>query len=207
MVEFAVDLAKTALLVIDMQNVFVSEGYAFCAPKGRDLAQRLTPLLARCRERGLPLVYTAHVIRADRSNLGVLGKIHPATSQGALEQDSDSAAFYPALAPQAGDILVEKPRYGAFHGTDLELILRQRGIETVVISGIATNVCCDTTAREATMRDFQVIFLADGTECRDLPDLGCGPVSHEELQRVTVTNLGRGFAQIMSISQFLDLLG
>ena len=58
---------------------------------------------------------------------------------------------------------LEKPRFGAFHGTDLELILRSRGIDSVIISGIHTTVCVDTTAREADMRDFRVFFLSDGT--------------------------------------------
>jgi len=56
-----------------------------------------------------------------------------------------------------------KPRFGAFQGTDLELILRSRGIDTVIVTGVATNVCCDTTAREAAVRDFRVFFLSDGT--------------------------------------------
>ncbi len=206
MVEFSIDTKKMALLVIDMQNAFVSEGHAFCAPEGLNLVQRLTPLITRCRGYGIPVIYTAHVIRRDHSNLGVLGRIHPATKEGALEKDSDSAAIHPALSPQPGDILIEKPRYGAFYSTDLELILRQKGVETVVISGISTNVCCETTAREAVMRDFQVIFLSDGTECRDLPDIGYGPVPHEELQRVTLTSLGRSFAQIMTIEQVMGLM-
>ena len=82
---------------------------------------------------------------------------------GFLRQGSESAALHPGLVVEPRDLLLDKPRFGAFHGTDLELILRARGIDTVIISGIATNVCCDTTAREANARDFRVLFLSDGT--------------------------------------------
>jgi nicotinamidase-related amidase len=62
----------------------------------------------------------------------------------------------------ARDVLLEKPRHGPFQSTDLELMLRSRGIDTVIISGIATSVCCETTARKAVSRDFHVFFLIDG---------------------------------------------
>jgi len=58
---------------------------------------------------------------------------------------------------------LEKPRFGAFHAAHLELLLRARGIDTLIITGIATNVFCETTAREAAVRDFRVFFLSDGT--------------------------------------------
>jgi nicotinamidase-related amidase len=82
-----------------------------------------------------------------------------------------------------------KNRASAFHGTDLELILRSRGIDAVIITGIATNVCCETTAREAAVRDFRVFFLSDGTATFDI-----GTISAAELQRATCATLGLLFA-------------
>ena len=69
------------------------------------------------------------------------------------------------------DILLEKPRFGAFHGTDLDLILRNRGIDTVIITGICTNICCETTAREANMRDYKVFFISDATATFNTPEI------------------------------------
>ena len=71
----------------------------------------------------------------------------------------EAAALHKELVVDPADILLEKPRYGAFHATDLEMILRTHGIDTLIITGIATNVCCETTAREAMVRDFRVFFL------------------------------------------------
>ena len=110
-----------------------------------------------------------------------------------------SSAFKDAkLLVEAKDIVLEKPRFGAFHGTDLELILRSRGIDTIIISGIATNVCCETTAREAMVRDFHVFFLSDGTAA-----LGMGDATADETQRVTIATLGSLFAQVLTVDEML----
>jgi len=69
-----------------------------------------------------------------------------------------------------GDLILAKPRLGAFHGTELEIILRAASIDTLLIGGIATNMCVETTAREAAVRDFRVLFLRDGTATFALPD-------------------------------------
>ena len=93
----------------------------------------------------------------------------------------------------ACDILLDKPRFGAFHGTDLELILRSRGIDTTIISGFTTNVCCETTAREAMVRDFCVLFLSDGT--------AGGSVERHQAALVT---LGRRFAQVLTVDEMMQ---
>ena len=103
------------------------------------------------------------------------------------------------MARDPQDILLDKPRFGAFHGTDLELILRSRGIDTIIVTGIATNVCCDTTVREATVRDFRVFFLSDGTATFDI-----GDVSAAEIQRVTCATLGLLFAQVLTVDEMLS---
>ena len=111
--------------------------------------------------------------------------------------------IYEGLKPQPGDLVVAKPRYSAFYGTDLEAILRSKGIDTLIISGTVTNVCCESTTRDAFSRDYKVIFLSDGNAAGDLPDLGFGPVSAEEIQRVVLTVLAMCFAQVSSIDQVL----
>jgi hypothetical protein len=76
---------------------------------------------------------------------------------------SESAEFHECLVIDGKDVILEKPRFGAFHCTDLELLLRSRGIDTIMVTGISTNVCCETTAREAAIRHFHVLFVEDAT--------------------------------------------
>ena len=97
--------------------------------------------------------------------------------------------------------MVAKPRYSAFYGTDLEAILRSQGIDTLIIGGTITNVCCESTTRDAFSRDYKVIFLSGGNAAGDLPDLGFGPVSAEEIQKVVLTVLAMCFAQVSSIDE------
>jgi ureidoacrylate peracid hydrolase len=102
-----------------------------------------------------------------------------------------------------GDVVLGKPRFGSFHGTDLEVILRSRGIDTLILGGINTNVCVDTTAREAAVREFRVLFLSDGTANFDLPDGGLGAASAEELQRTACAVMAFGFAEVTTVAQVL----
>jgi len=76
--------------------------------------------------------------------------------------------------------------------------LRSRGIDTLVITGIATNVCCETTAREAAVRDFRVLFLSDGTATFSIGDL-----SAAALQKATCATLGRVFAQVLTVDEII----
>lgn len=195
MVDFDVVPERTALLNIDLQNLFV-EGYQASAPSGLVTLGRINQLAAVCREAGVLVIHVSHVLRPDGSNMGVLGVLHPEVRAGILRKGGPPTALHHALAIDTRDLLLEKPRYGAFHGTDLELILRSRGIDTVIIAGIATNICCDTTAREATVRDFRVLFLRDGTATSGSSD--CSP---EEMQAVTLATLNGAFGQVLSIDE------
>ncbi|HEU5103703.1 MAG TPA: isochorismatase family cysteine hydrolase [Roseiflexaceae bacterium] len=197
MVDFAVIPARTALINVDMQNCFVA-GYPMSAPDGLALLERINQLAAACRAAGILVVHTRHVLRPDGANVGVFGEIVPPAKDGFFRSDSVAVALHPRLAVDAQDIVLDKPRYGAFHATDLEMVLRAWDIDTLIISGIATNVCCETTAREAMVRDFHVLFLSDGTAT-----LGMGDASADELQKATLATLGTLFAQVLSIEEML----
>ena len=197
MVDFNVIPARTVLLNIDMQNLFV-EGHQTSAADGLATLGRINRLAAVCRDAGLLVIHAKHVLRPDGSNMGVLGDLHPAVRAGLLRPDGAPTALHRALVVDPRDLLLEKPRYGAFHGTDLELILRSRGIDTVIIAGIATNICCDTTAREATVRDFRVLFLSDGTATG-----GAANLSAEAVQAATLATLDDAFGQVLSVEQVI----
>lgn len=198
MVDFDVVPARAALLTIDLQNLFV-EGYRSSAPDGLATLDRINRLAAVCREAGLLVIHARHVLRPDGSNMGVLGEMSPAVRAGLLRKGGAPTELHRALVVDPRDLLLEKPRYGAFHGTGLELILRGRGIDTVILAGIATNVCCDTTAREAMARDFRVLFLSDGTATN-----GATGLSPESVQAATLATLDDAFGQVISVDQAIQ---
>ncbi len=195
--DFPVVPAKMALINVDLQNLFV-EGYPLSAPDGLELLERINRLSEVCREAGIQVIHAMHVVRPDGSNIGVLGDLVPPVKQGVIDQGAQSAALHDDLDIEDGDIILEKPRYGAFHGTDLELILHASGIDSVIVTGITTSVCCETTAREANARDFRVFFLSDGTST-----FAFGGMTKEEIERATCVNLAHCFAQVLTVDEMI----
>ena len=197
MVSFDLFPKRTALINVDMQNRFV-EGYPISAPNGLAVLERINTVAAACRKAGILVIHTRNVVRSDGSNLGRQAEFDPPLMGGILNNGSHAAALHKRLVVDGRDVLLDKPRFGAFYGTDLELILRTRGIDTVIIAGIATNVCCDTTAREAAVRDFRVLFLSDGTA-----NHGIGDLSASELHRATCATLGLVFAEVITVDEVI----
>ncbi len=198
MVDFELKPERTALVNVDMQNCFV-EGYPISAPDGLAVLERINRVAAACRQAGILVIHTRQVFRADGSNVGLVAEFDPATiNAGTLNQGSEAAALHPRLVVEARDILLDKPRFGAFHATDLELILRTREIDSIIITGIATNICCETTAREGAVRSFRVFFLSDGTATFRI-----GSVSAADLQRATCATLGLIFAQVLTVDAMI----
>jgi nicotinamidase-related amidase len=196
--DFPLVPARTALINVDMQRCFV-EGSPLAAPEGPALVDRVNRLARACREAGMLVVHTRIWMTKDRSNLGVMGELVPPFIVDLYTEGEASAELPEALEVGPSDVILNKTRYGAFHRTDLEAILRARGIDTVIISGIATNICCDTTAREAAQHDFRVFFLSDGTATKEM-----NGVPADTLQRATLASLGMVFAQITTIDEVMD---
>jgi ureidoacrylate peracid hydrolase len=198
MAYFDIDPRSTALIIVDMQSCFV-ENSPVAAPGGRALLSTLNDLADVFRRAGALVVYTALVVRPDGSNVGVIGQTVPPVKGGLIDDGAPSAALHSDLRITDADVVIKKPLFGAFTMTDLDLVLRRRDIDTVVIGGIATNVCCESTAREAMQRDYRVVFLSDGTATFDLPDTGLGAAKAEEVQRVTCATLGVFFAEVTTV--------
>lgn len=194
MADFEVIPEHTALINVDMQNWFVGRAY-----NGLEILQRINRLAEVCRKAGIVVIHTSAVLRPDGSNMGVMGEMIPAVREGILNKGSETAALHSDLVIAPSDILLEKPRFGAFHGSDLEVILRARGIHTLIISGISSAVCCDTTAREANARDFRVLFLSDGT-ATSVSD----PKMAEERHQAALNVLDGLFAQVLTVDELLQ---
>jgi nicotinamidase-related amidase len=170
-----IDLDKTALLIIDMQRDFLEPG-GFGAALGNDVS-RLQAAVAPCREvlvaarrSGLLVIHTREGHRADLSDAPPL-KVErgdPALRIGApgpmgriLIRGEPGHDIIPELYPVAGEPVIDKPGKGAFYQTDLELMLHNHAIETLLVCGVTTEVCVNTTVREANDRGFRCIVLAD----------------------------------------------
>jgi ureidoacrylate peracid hydrolase len=205
-----IDPSTTAMIVVDMQNDFVAPGAPMEHPTGRAMVPHLQQALACCREHGIPVIYTAHVHRADGCDLGRFADADNAGADvllkegRALLEGTPGVAIFPEIAPRDGEILIPKHRYSAFYGTDLEIILRGLGVTTVVITGVTTENCCHATARDALFRDFRVVVLADATATRDYPDLGWGGMTAEEVHRASLIILAASTGDVVSTETFID---
>lgn len=191
---FPVVPQRMALVNCTIQNMFVEN------PNQNRLAlvERINHFAAICRAAGILVIHTRHVVRVDGTNTGVLAEIYPPMRE-VLNRDAPTAALHPRLVVAESDIVLDIPRYGAFHATDLELILRARGIDSLILTGIASNVGPETTAREAVARDFRVFFLSDGTTAT-----GLGGLTAEEAQRASLATLGALFAQVLTIDEMSE---
>jgi ureidoacrylate peracid hydrolase len=143
-------------------------------------------------------------VRPDGSNTGLLGELIPPVAAGIINEDAPTATLHPLMDARRADITVGTPRFGSFHSTGLEVILRSRGIDTIILGVVNTNVCVDTTAREAAVREFRAVFLSDGTAKFDLPDGGLGAASAAELQRTACGVMAFGFAEVTSVDEALS---
>jgi nicotinamidase-related amidase len=199
-VDFPVIPRQLALINVDLQNLFVA-GFPLSAPDGLAVVERVNRLARVCRRCGIPVIHTRHVTRPDGSDAGVMGEIIPPTRHGLIAADSFPAALHQALEVEPSDVVLDKPRFGAFQNTVLESLLRKRGIDGVMITGISTNVCAETTAREANLRDFRVFFLSDGTSTADIAG-----VSRHDLQRISCAVLGFAFAQVLRVDEMIEKL-
>lgn len=199
--EQKVDPEHAALVVVDVQNDFCAPG-GMMDKEGNDLeavqqmAAALPRLIAEARAAGVLVVFVRNVYttepnsylsdvwleQAARQRKGSY-TVSPVCAPGSWEGD-----FYGDVRPLPDEPVVTKHRFSGFHNSDLETVLRARSTRTVVLAGVASNVCVETTAREAFVRDYYVVFLSDGTATYSHP-------AHEATLRV----IDQFFGEVASI--------
>jgi|YelNatPaOPRAMG01_1025707.scaffolds.fasta_scaffold00916_3 ureidoacrylate peracid hydrolase len=190
---------ETALIVIDMQNDFVSEnGYLGKKHHNlkpvQDTVVKIKKLLEFCRKNGIIVIFTQtiHLSYTD-SNTWKRRSAEKANDMGICRQGSTGSEIIEDLAPLNGEPIVIKHRYDAFLDTDLDLILRSKGIRNILIAGTQTNLCVDTTARHGFMLDYSTILVED---CISTPET--------DLHLPMIRNFEANFGFVMPSSKIMD---
>lgn len=185
------DRQKAALLVIDMQVFFLDPASPTFTCGGLAILSNVKKVIQAFREAGRPVLFTRHVHHPDHLDAGIMGWWW----KGMCLEGSPQSEVHPEIAPRPNEKVVFKHRYSAFYNTDLETVLRCLRIEDLVITGIMTNMCCESTARDAYYRDYRVFFLADAT----------GSIN-EQMHLASLLNLAFGFAWVTEVDTLISQL-
>jgi isochorismate hydrolase len=178
-----IDTRHAALLAIDLQNYF--------QPIAQPVLKNILQAIQSYRQENVPIIFTQHGHTEPDSDGGILGEWWG----GLIIAGTEDWRFLPEIKIEPMDIVLPKKRYSAFFETDLNKILQSKGIRDLIISGVMTNLCCETTARDAFMRDYRVFFLIDGTA-----------TGRSELHLATLKNLGFGFAYLLIYNELIQRL-
>ena len=172
---------ETALIVVDMQNAYCSKGgyldlCGFDVSGAAPVIEETRQVVAACRAAGIPVIFLQNGFSADlreapgpaapvwhKSNALKFMRANEAYAGKLITHGTWDHAIVDGLAPQPGDLLVPKARYSGFAGTGLEQLLAARRVRTVLVAGVATNVCVESTIRDAYHREFFPVMITDAT--------------------------------------------
>jgi ureidoacrylate peracid hydrolase len=197
------DPAKTALVVVDMQNGFMVPelGHAPCA-MAHKIVPNINRLAAAVRATGGAVIWiqTAYSDETLTSWSTLYGMMLPKgrdRRKFSLSPSNKGYDIFPDLKIEPQDVIVVKNRYSAFiqGSSNIEEVLRQRGLDTLLITGTVTNVCCESTARDAMMRNYKTIMLTDGNAA-----------ANDEDHNAALSNFYLTFGDIMSTDFAIDCL-
>ncbi len=160
MVDFKLDSNKTALVVIDVQKGIVALDRKLEPNTASQVIANVSQLVKKFRDAGMP-VFLVHVTSIDGKDV-----LRPITDQqvqwGSGQRPANWTEFIDEIKPTEKDIVITKRQWGAFYGTELDLQLRRRKIETIVLCGVSTNIGVETTARDAYQCGYNQVFAVDG---------------------------------------------
>lgn len=180
-----IDFSKTALLVLDMQNYFLKkESHAFI-PSAPAIITGIKKLIDIFTNQKLQIIYTRHInMQETARGMGFWWK-------ELIDKNSPMSLIIKEINLKIGEVIL-KERYDAFWNTQLDELLNKKNIQQVIITGVMTHLCCETTARSAFMRDYQVLFAVDGTA-----------TYLEDMHVASLLNLSHGFAIPTLISEII----
>lgn len=177
---------NTALIVLDMQDYFLNKKSHAYVPGSEKIIPKINKIKNKFKDYNLPVFQTIHI--NTEKNAGQMSKwwqdlIILSNPLSSLHEELEDNYSYK----------IEKSQYDAFYNTDLENLLKQKNINQIIITGLLTHLCCETTARSAFTHNFKVIFINDATATYD-----------KEHQAATIKNLKHGFAKIKSTKKILE---
>jgi ureidoacrylate peracid hydrolase len=198
-----IDPARTAHVVVDLQNGFMAEGAPVEVPIAREIVPDVNRICAALREAGGTNVFLRYSYDAaephpwTRRFDAYLTAERSATHKDAFRRGAETWQLWPLLDVRPNDLVVDKTRFSVFvPGTcPLHEMLQARGIETLIVTGTLTNVCCESTARDAMQRNYQVIFVADGNAALTDAD-----------HNATLGNMAVLFADVMTTGEVLGVI-
>lgn len=179
---------KSALMIMDMQEYFLSPASHAYIPSAETILPGVKKLASLYEAKKLPVIFTLH--SNTKRNAGMMRNWWPN-----LLMEGSPESRLPEGLESSGGIRIEKHQYDAFYDTALEEILHKKNVTQLVISGVMTNICCETTARSAFVRGFEVFFAIDGTATYS-----------EEHHMATLTNLSYGFAIPVLLEELFPVL-
>jgi ureidoacrylate peracid hydrolase len=193
--------SNTALIVVDVQNDFCHREGVFGKYREANLDQvqeaveNLTTLIGKCREREIPIIFIQTIHSIWTNSPTWLKRMEGSAEKMRICPPGEFGSQFYTVEPEKNDCIVTKHRYSAFVGTDLNLILRSKGIENILVTGVATNVCVETTARDGYNRDYNVFFVGDCCGAYDVS-------AHE----ATLNNIDKYFGTVVTSGNLIENL-
>jgi nicotinamidase-related amidase len=187
--DLTIDLARTALVLIDLQNFNVQRELA--PHPAERVAGNCAMLAGEMRDRGAMVIY----VRVLLDELLALPADAPMKKPGTLAPPPEAVHFAPEAQLQASDHVVTKRQWGAFYGTDLDQLLRRRNIKTIVLGGIATNYGVESTARAAFDRGYELVLVEDAMSSMQA-----------EAHKFSCENVFRTMGRVRSTLEVIDAL-
>jgi nicotinamidase-related amidase len=175
----------SALLVIDMQQYFCDPSSHAYFKDSAKIVPHIQQLISAYRQRGLPVVFTRYALLRTEDP-GSMGRWW----NDVLYDDNEMASLVESLRPLPNEPIIRKTQYSAFYETSLETILQKHRVSAVVITGVLTHLCCETTARDAFMRNYDVFFVTDATAS-----------DSKRFHTASLTTLSDGFATLITTQE------
>jgi nicotinamidase-related amidase len=178
---------KRALLVIDVQNEYFTGKLPITYPSGS--LDKILRVMNIAHQQGIPIIVVRHT--------------QPQADTPIFRKGTKEWQLHPEIAKHPYDLLIDKNVPGSFTGTELETWLKNQGVDTVVISGYMAQMCCDTTARQASHLGFSVEFLSDATGTLAFKN-NAGAVTDEELHRATLVAQDNFISKVINTSEWIN---
>ena len=197
-----IDAGRTALVVVDMQNYFGGEAFGDEVPEAREIVPNINRMAKTLRSAGGIVVWiqttavgAVETWRNHHKHMLTPDRVHKRLAQ--LDENHEGFMVYPKLEALPGDLRVKKVKYSAFiaGSSDIDAQLKARGIETLLVTGTVTNVCCESTARDAMMLNFKTVMITDGNAA-----------TTDEDHNAALSNFYLTFGDIMSTDFAIDCL-